>query len=135
MGFEAIAELAQHHEQQHQELILTDIKHALRGVAAAAPAAIAQPQPVAVGQKPQALKRMDFAGVRSSLSGIPTECLCGSTTAEAEASQVFCSTPTALLRVSVTCGEVPRIHRGRRGVPVRTSGCRTAGQRYSGGAC
>jgi len=59
MGFEAITELGLHHEQQHQELILTDIKHAFGGspvLPVYAPA-----QPAAVGTMP-ALKWLDFAG-------------------------------------------------------------------------
>jgi len=59
MGFEAIAELGLHHEQQHQELILTDIKHAL-GSSPLLPAYV-PPQPTAIGRKTP-LKWMDFAG-------------------------------------------------------------------------
>jgi len=59
MGFEGIAELGLHHEQQHQELILTDIKHAL-GSSPLLPA-YAPPQLTAVASTPT-LKWIDFAG-------------------------------------------------------------------------
>jgi len=59
MGFEAIAELGLHHEQQHQELILTDIKHAF-GSSPLLPA-YAPPQPTAV-RRAQPIRWIDYAG-------------------------------------------------------------------------
>ena len=60
VGFEDIAELGLHHEQQHQELILTDIKHLFscsRLLPRYTPAA-----PVPVKSAPSPLGWADFAG-------------------------------------------------------------------------
>jgi|SRR5579871_4279783 len=59
LAFESLAELGLHHEQQHQELILTDIKHAF-SCNPLRPAYL-PPQPAAV-REIVALKWIDFAG-------------------------------------------------------------------------
>ena len=122
-----VVELGLHHEQQHQELILTDVKHLLRAEPARArvPRAAARPAPRA-GARRRALRRASPGGVREighAGAGFAFD-------NEGPRHRVF-SQPFALAIAPVTNARVPRVHRRRRLPAARALALRRLGRACS----
>ena len=118
----AVIELGLNHEQQHQELILTDIKHALaqNPLRPAYRDGVAQPSPMR--RRGRWTGRSIPAGSNGSATtgtGLPS-------TTKARATASICEAVPARLAAGDQ-RRIPRFHRGRRLSPGRSSGSPTAG--------
>ena len=123
----AVVELGLHHEQQHQELILTDVKHLL-GANPLRPAyrraaARRRTRPVA-----RSRWRMRFAGGVREIGASADAASRSTTSARATA---CCSRRSRSRRAWSTNGEYARLHRRRRLSPPRAVAVRRLGRRCS----
>ena len=118
----ALIELGLHHEQQHQELILTDIKHLLSRNPARARVRCAPADDAAPATRAAALDRVATAASRRSATPATGFAFDNETPRH----RVWLE-PFELASRPVTNGEFLRVHRRRRLPPARAVAVATAG--------